>query len=180
MERGRLHAKAGPLSLPPPLLSTATYSGIYHLSINVSHCGLRFVFYLVSSGILCCFENNGQNTFYNSIVLSPVFIFSFLSPLCLDVRPQRKGFAHSTYHQGLSIFLVTHCNQVWDSVLNLLLLEPTVLISSYPDTQSSGTCVNPKKQTCCLKAFTFGGKNTQPAIQFSNVKRLTGADHAAE
>ena len=67
-----------------------------------------------------------------------------------------------------SVVKFTHCNQVWDSVLNLLLLEPTVLISSYPDTQSSGTCVNQKKQTCCLKAFTFGGKNTQPAIQFSN------------
>ena len=80
----------------------------------------------------------------------------------------KRLFSYSSFsaiEAWSSVVKVTHCNQVWDSVLNLLRLEPAILISSYPDTQSSGICVNPKKQTCCLKTFTFGAKI--PKLPFS-------------
>ena len=57
-----------------------------------------------------------------------------------------------------SVVKVTLCKPVWDSVSNLPLLEPTVSISSYPDTRSGGTCVNPKNKRVACRHSLLGAK----------------------
>lgn len=51
------------------------------------------------------FENGWWNSFYNSIVRSPVLIFYFSTPFLPLCDTQRKSFAHSMYHRGLGISL---------------------------------------------------------------------------